>query len=301
MAGISALIVLFVFMIAVVSSLTGIVLIILSIILRWKANILKISLLLQIPLVLIISGTVILSAVRNAEKIEYFEAIENKVFVKRDEWKKGFDYNDKTLVPVNFLMNSDKNDLEHIGALAIENSYDYYPFYQLSNESGYELYYVLVLSFAGGEYYSRTFVDEKDYDAVMEYYCTADLSASVLWESAPENSELKYNWVKLNLDVNDKRSELMNLFHEVLDDVSDKKQTNTSIRGEGYDCFSYHFISDDSVFSTDLRVYTREDELILFVNKFKVEREIVEKYKEMLFSLVSETKAELEEKNEPHG
>lgn len=301
MAGISVLIVLFVFVIAVASSLTGIVLIILPKIQRRKANSLKISFLLQIPLVVVISGTVILSAVKDARKIEHFEAIENKVFVRRDEWKKGFDYNDKTLVPVNFLMNADKSELEYIGALAIENSYDYYSFYQLSNESGYELYYVHVTSFVGGEYYSRTFVDENDYDAVMEYYCTADLSASALWESAPENSELKYNWVKLNLDINDKHSELMNLFHEVLDDVSDKKKTSTSIRGEGYDCFSYHFISDDRVFSTDLRVYTREDELILFVNEYKVESEIVEKYKEMLFFLVSETKAELEEKNEPHG
>lgn len=320
MAGISILIVFFILMIVGASSLTGIVLFILSIILRKKEKdsqhnekggtgkrkagiILAISLFLQIPLIVIISGVVISSAVRKAREIKSFEAIENKVIVREDEWRKGFDYNGKTLVPVNFLMNSGKRHLggvfdiaEYIGALAIENTYDHYSFYQLNNESGYELFYVHVSSFAGGEYYSRTFVDENDYDAVMEYYCTADLSASALWESAPENSKFKYSWEGLDLDINDKRNELMNLFHEVLDDISDKKRVNTSIQGDGYDCFSYNIKSNDGVFSTDLRVYAREDELLLLVNEYKVESEIVEKYKGILFSLVSETTAEMEAK-----
>lgn len=102
MAGISILILLFVFMFTVASSLTGIVLFILSIILHKKEKdsqhnekggtgkrkagiILAISLFLQIPMIVIISGVVISSAVRKAREIKSFEAIENEVIEREEE------------------------------------------------------------------------------------------------------------------------------------------------------------------------------------------------------------------------
>lgn len=102
MAGISILILLFVFMFTVASSLTGIVLFILSIILHIKEKdsqhnekggtgkrkagiVLAISLFLQIPLVVVISGVVISSAVRKAREIKSFEAIESEVIERAEE------------------------------------------------------------------------------------------------------------------------------------------------------------------------------------------------------------------------
>lgn len=313
MAGISILIVLFVLMVIMATSVTGVVLFVMSIILFKKATksqyngksdpgrrkaavTLGISLLLLLPLAVVILGAVIGSKVEDARKREAFEAIEIKIPVQEEEWKKGFDYDGKTLVPVNFLMNPGKN-LEYIGALVIEDSYNYHSFHQLDNESGYPLYYVHISSFIGGEYYSRTFVDKNDYDAVMNYYCTSDLSIRASWKTAPESGSfnLTHVWSSLDLNINDQREELIQLFHEVLDDVSDKRQQNTS-DGEEYDCVLYNIKSNDGVFSVDLCVNTKGDELLLYVNEFKVEEEIAEKYKEMIFSLVSDTKAELLEK-----
>lgn len=310
MAGISILAALFFLMIVLGTTIAGVVLFIISIILFQKATnsqyngksepgrrkaavTLGISLLLLLPLAVLILGSVIGSRVEDARKRETFEAIEVKVPVQEGEWKKGFEYDGKTLVPVNFLMNPGK-DLEYIGALVTEDSYDYHSFHQLINESGYPLYYVHVSSFVGGEYYSRTFVDKNDYDAVMDYYCSSDLSISAFWETAPENSgfSLRHKWKTLDININNRQDEFISLFHEVLDDVSDKRQKNTYM-GEEYDCILYNIRSDDRVFSVDLCVNTKGDELFLYVNDFKVEDEIVEKYKEMLLSLISDTKAEL--------
>ena len=96
------MILLFVFMFTVASSITGIVLFILSIILRIREKdsqhnekggtgkrkagvILAISLFLQIPMIVIISGVVISSAVRKAREIKSFEAIENEVIEREEE------------------------------------------------------------------------------------------------------------------------------------------------------------------------------------------------------------------------
>lgn len=48
--------------------------------------------------------------------------------------------------------------------------------------------------------------------------------------------------------------------------------------------------------SIDLYVYTNDDEMILYLNEYKVESEIVEKYKEMLFSLINDSQSELLQK-----
>lgn len=307
MAGISILVVFFVFMVIMATSVAGVVLFILAMVLFRKAKsphhngkvsdgkrkaavILVISLLLLLPLVIFIISLAIGSRVEKVRKREAFEAIEIKVTVQED-WKKGFEYDGKTLVPVNFLMNPSK-ELEYIGALVTGDSYDFHSFYHLINESGFPLYYVHVSGFAYGEYFSRTFVDEDDYDAVMDYYCNSELSVSALWKTAPENSSLGHEWKNVDLNINDQRDEFVSLFHEVLDDVSDKRQESTSA-GDEYDCVLYNIKSRDGVFSVDLCVNTKDDELLLYVNDYKVEDEIAERYKEMLLSFVRDTKAEL--------
>lgn len=177
----------------------------------------------------------------------------------------------------------------------MEGSYDNYSLYQIINNSGYDLYYVWVESFAGGEYYSRTFVEEKDYEAVLEYYENSNLSVSVFWKSAPENTGLNYQWKKLDLQVEDKQDALIQLAHEVLDDVSDKKRT-ANINNDGYDCIIFRMESEDGVFSVDLEIYTKEVKMMLWLNDYEVESEIVEKYKELLFSLMQDAQTELLQK-----
>ena len=84
----------------------------------------------------------------------------------------------------------------------------------------------------------------------------------------------------------------MQLTHEVLDDVSDKKQTiNTS--EEGYDFILLRIESGDGVFRVDLDIYTNDEEMAVWLNGYKVENEIVEKYKEMLLSLINDAQTEL--------
>ena len=317
MAGISIILINFLAFIVLGSSFIGFILFVTSIILFLRRKkpqqggknkngkiaatvLLIISLVFQIPLGISIAAITISSERQKVKEKEEFEAIEDKVYAQKEEWKSGFEYEGKRLVPVSILINSDnyrssgKNkNLEKIGTLVMDGSYnDYYSIYQITNNSGFEIYYVWVETFAGGVYYSRTFVDKADYDEVLEYYATSDLSLSACWKSAPENTGLRNQWVKSDLSIDEKRDELMQLAHEVLDDVSDKKQTiNTS--EEGYDCILLKIESGDGVFRLDLEIYTKDEEMLIWLNGYKVDNKIVEKYKEMLFSLINDVQAEL--------
>lgn len=317
MAGISILLINFLAFIVLGASFIGFILFITSIILFLKKKkpqqggkhkngkiaatvILIISLVFQIPLVISIAAITIGAERQKVKEKEEFEAIEDKVYAQKEEWKSGFDYDGKSLVPVSILINSEnyrssgKNkNLEIIGTLVMDGSYNnYYSIYQITNDSGYDIYYVWVETFAGGVYYSRTFVNEADYDAVLEYYDTSDLSLSACWKSAPDNTGLRNQWVKTDLNIDEKQDELMQLTHKVLDDVTDKKQTiNTS--EEGYDCILLRLESGDGVFRLDIEIYTKDKEMMVWLNGYKVESEITEKYKEMLSSLVNDAQTEL--------
>ncbi len=303
------------FTIVIISSLIGCILFIVSIILFLKKKnsqnsgkfttrkgiaivIFVVSLLFLFPLGITITGEVIVSEMQNSKDKKIIEAIENKIIVQENEWKYGFEYNGKYLVPLNILMNSDNyeisgkfKNLEKIGALVIENSYKYYSFYKISNDSGYNIYYVGYESFVGNDYYSRTFVDKNEYESILNYYNTSNFSVSALWKSAPEIN-LRNSSKKLNLNINDKCEKLIELFHNVLDDVSNKKRVSTSVKGD-YECMLFTLKSNDNVFTVDLCVYTRKDEMIVYLNEYKVENEIVEKYKEILFSLINDSQTEL--------
>lgn len=320
MAGISLLFINFLIFIVLGASFIGFILFITSIILFLRKKkpqqggknkngkiaatvLLIISLFFQIPLVISIAAVTISSERQKAKEKEEFEAIEDKVYAHKEEWKSGFDYDGKRLVPVSILINSEnyrssgKNkNLEKIGTLVMDGSYNnYYSIYQITNDSGFKIYYVWVETFAGGVYYSRTFVDIADYDAVLEYYVSSDLFLSACWKSAPENTEIRNQWIKSDLNIDEKQDELMQLTHEVLDDVSDKKQTiNTS--EEGYDCILLKIESVDGVFRLDFEIYTKDEEMLVWLNGYKVESEIVTKYEEMLSSLVNDVQAEVLEK-----
>lgn len=260
---------------------------------------LVISIIMFFPLLITIFVLSINSKIQDEKEKAVIESIENKVIVTEDEWKEGFEYNDKNLVPVNIFMNSDnyKNNglfknLNKIGALVIENTNNYYNLYEIDNDSGYKIYYVWVESFANGEHYSRTFVDENEYDLVLEYYNTCDFKISTLWKSAPQDTELRNNWKSLNLDINNNRDELIQLSHEVLDDISNNKLGGIPL--ENYDeCMEFEIKSTDKVFTIDLIIYTKDDEMKLDLNGYEVEDKIVQKYKEMLQSLINNTQKEL--------
>lgn len=251
-----------------------------------------------LPMLITVLGSSVFSAIQNNKERAAIESIENKVIVKKDEWKKGFEYNDKHLIPVNIFLNSDNyefggtsKNLNHIGALVIEKTTEVYSFYELDNDSGYKIYYVHVSEFVGGEYYSRTFVDENDYDSVLEYYNTSNLEISALWRTGPH----EYVWQSLNLDIANSRDELIELSHEVLDDVSDKIQKSVSILGEDYDKgFEFEIQSDDGVFAINLVIYT--EQMKLYLNGYEVEENIIEKHKAMLLSLINDAQEELLEK-----
>lgn len=255
--------------------------------------------LLLLPLGITVGVMAMAAGMDNMEKIRTVESIENKIYVQGDEWKYGFAYDGKELVPVNLFMNDDRyfsngknQNLEKIGALVTEDLDVHYWFYQVENNSGYDIYYVKVEGFAGGAYYSRTFVDKEDYDAVLDYYSNAALSVRALWKSAPADTDLRNNWKTVDLNLDDARGELLSLFHAVLDDVSDRKRVNTY--REGYsEGISFEILSEDGILKVDLCIYTKEEEMIVYLNEYEVESEIVDTYKEMLFSLIGDTQAEL--------
>lgn len=312
MAGISLLLINFLAFIVLGSSFIGFILFVISIILFLRNKkpqqggknknrkiiatvLLVISIVFQIPLGISIAVITIGSDRQKVKEKEEFEAIEDKVYAQKEEWKSGFDYDGKRLVPVSILINSDnyrssgKNkNLEKIGTLVMDGSYNnYYSIYQITNDSGFEIYYVWVETFAGGVYYSRTFVDIADYAAVLEYYVTSGLSLSACWKTAPENMGIRNQWIKSDLNIDEKQDELMQLTHAVLDDVSDKKQTiNTS--EEGYDCILLKIESGDGVFRLDLEIYTKDEEMTVWLNGYKVESEIVTKYNDMLLALIND-------------
>lgn len=316
MAGISILLLNFILGFVFLSAFVGLVLFIVSMVLfrrkkkagnpMKKANkasaiaLLVISLICFLPLGISVVGIAFISGMESTKEIEKLEAIENKVYVDRYEWKDGFDYNGEHLVPVNIFVNSENyrshgkyKNLDKIGALIMENSNDYYSFYQIRNNSGYDLYYVWVESFSGGMYFSRTFVKERDYEDVLDYYEDSDFRISALWKSAPEDTHLRNNWTSLDLHMEGgQREELVQLTHEVLDDLSDKRQVSTSW-DKNYEGISFQLKSDDSVFSIHLSIYTKNEDMVVFLNNYQLEDEIVERYKEMLSSLIREAQAEL--------
>lgn len=260
---------------------------------------LVISIILFLPLIISIFVVSINSKNQDTKEKQIIESIENKVIVKKDEWKNGFEYDGKNLVPVNIFINSDnyKNNgsfknLNKIGALVIENTNSYYSLYELDNDSGYKIYFVWVETFVGEEYYSRTFVDKNEYDSVLNYYNTANLKVSALWKSAPEDTKLANLWESLNLNIDDNRDELIKLSHEVLDDVSGKKVVSTS--AENYDeCMEFQIKSADKVFAIHLVIYTKDNEMKLYLNEYEVENKIAQSHKEMLLSLINDAQKEL--------
>lgn len=254
------------------------------------------SIILFLPAVISMFVLSMTSVIQYTKEKQVIESIENKVIVKRDEWKNGFEYDGKNLVPINIFMNSDNYDsfknLNEIGALVIKHTNNYYSLYELDNDSGYKIYFVWVESFTGGEYYSRTFVDKNEYDSVLEYYNTANLEVSALWKSAPEYTNLRNSWTGLELNIDDKRDELIKLSHEVLDDVSGKRQVYTS--AENYDEYmTFQIYSTDKVFTIDLVICTKDDEMELYLNGYEVEEKTTQKYKDMLRSLTNDAQKEL--------
>ena len=51
--------------------------------------------------------------------------------------------------------------------------------------------------------------------------------------------------------------------------------------------------SVDKVFTIDLKIYTKNDEIKLNLNRYEVEDKIVQKYNKMLQSLINNTQKEL--------
>ncbi|MDE7283002.1 MAG: hypothetical protein K2N85_05395, partial [Lachnospiraceae bacterium] len=124
MAGISILLINFLVFIVLGASFIGFILFITSIILFLKKKkpqqggknkngkiaatvILIISLVFQIPLVISIAAITIGAERQKVKEKEEFEAIEDKVYAQKEEWKSGFDYDGKSLVPVSILINSE--------------------------------------------------------------------------------------------------------------------------------------------------------------------------------------------------
>lgn len=65
------------------------------------------SIIFSFPLLITAFSLFISSKIENDREKAIIESFETKVFVKEDEWKNGFEYNGKKLIPVNIFINSD--------------------------------------------------------------------------------------------------------------------------------------------------------------------------------------------------
>ena len=263
---------------------------------------LVISIIFSLPMLILLVASSIFSIIQNEKEKAVIESIENKVIVE-DEWKKGFEYDGKNLVPVNLFINSDNYDyddnLTGIGVLVIENTNNYHSLYELASDSGYKIYYVHVSEFVGGEYYSRTFVDENDYDSVLEYYNTAHFEVSAMWRTAPEETKLNNIGKSLDLNIDDNRDDLIELSHEVLDNIPNKDKESVNPLYENYEISMEFWIkSSDNVFTIHLVIYTKQNEMRLYLNDYEAEEKIVEKHRDMLLHLMDESQKELLDKVE---
>lgn len=260
---------------------------------------LVISIILFFPLVFGIFVVSIDSNIQDRKEKRIIESIENKVIVERDEWRNGFVYNDKNLVPINIFINSDNyningsfKNLNKVGALVIDGTNTYYNLYEIDNDSGYKIYFVWIKTFVGGDYYSRTFVDKNEYDSVLEYYNNkANLKVSALWKTAPQDTHLSNAWKDLKLNINNNRDEIIELSHEVLDDPNRYKSTTSSTNYD--ECIDFEIKSDDKVFTLDLNIYIIDDKIKLDLNDYEVADEVIEKHKTMLLFLINNAKKEL--------
>lgn len=233
-----------------------------------------------------------------------WESIENKVLVDKN-WPKGFTYNGDELIPVPIFSNSDnyreilqgKGNLSQIGSLVFFEDYYTNNFYQLENNSGFDLYYVWKESFANGEHYSCTFVKKEDFDAVLDYYNQAvGYTASVLWKSAPEETSFSSSWTYLKQPMDDKLVWLIPLCHEVLDDVANKRTSGAPLYNNMDYCDDYmnlNIASKDAAFTIGICLYTQGENLFLYLNDYKVEDEIVDQYREQILELIAQVKAEM--------
>ena len=131
----------------------------------------------------------------------------------------------------------------------------------------------------------------------MEYYNTAHFEASAIWRTAPEETKLHFNWESLDLNIDDNRDELIELSHEVLDDIPNKERVNPL--SENYEIsMEFRIKSNDNVFTIHLVIYTKQDEIKLRLNDYEAEEKIVEKHRDMLLYLMDESQKELLDKVE---
>ena len=261
-----------------------------------------ISLVLFFPVLVVGAWAVIYYEKDEAEKSSYIASIENKAIVKGDEWLNGFEYKGKNLVPVDIFRNAENynnqgvfKNLNEDGAVVEKGTTFYHIIYDVDNDSGYKIYYVWHESLINREAYTRTFVDKNEYDSILDYYNNkCDYKLSAYWESAPQDIKDKDKDGIYNLDLNaicDKK-EFIQLAHEVLDGNNSTASDQDPI--EGYDNYmSLTIKSEDKVCDIKLVISTKGDEMNLYLNKLKVEDEIVQEHKDLLLALINNSQKEI--------
>lgn len=228
-------------------------------------------------------------------------SIKDKAYVYENEWRDGFELNGKKFVPLKIRDNYQYDTFDDIndgGVLMIKKSLSYHVLRDLKNDSCYHIYHIYLERIE--RHSSTTFVAEDDYDSIMEYYENADLEVTALWETAPENTQLRNMNTKLDLKIDN--DEWMQLTHEMLDDTSKNESFTNISTGEGRqysdEVMEFTVNSPDNIIATTLNVYIKDDKMDLIFNGYVLNDEIIEEHKDMFMSLIDDSQKELLQKSQ---
>lgn len=233
---------------------------------------------------------------KECSDLERIISIKNKGYVDEDEWRDGFELNGKKFVPLKIRDNYQYGTFDSQddgGVLMIKKSLSYHVLRDVKNDSGYHIYHIYLETIE--RHSSTTFVAEDDHDSIMEYYENADLEISALWETAPENTQLRNANTKLDLKIDN--DEWMQLTHEMLDDTSKNESFTNKSTGEGRqysdEIMEFTINSPDNIIATTLKVYIKDDKMDLIFNGYVLNDEIIEEHKDMFMSLIDDSQEEL--------
>lgn len=249
----------------------------------------------MLPLIII---TVLISINNISQNIQYnqeLNAIQNKAYATGDDWKDGFTFDGKQLVPVHLLINHSSYSTDarsEVGALVINGTNSYFNIYTIENDSGFTIYRVWVSSFRGGEHYTCTFVAEEDYDEVIDYYRNAPLDVYLIERQTTDDSDGDFPFSKLSLDLTGRQEDIMDATMEILDNHPDIATAPNSINGRG--AFTkLEFCSSDDVLTIEIICIETEGNIEFWIEGFPLEGEASESYEQVLTDLMTEVKSEL--------
>ena len=285
MAGISIIIANLLLFLLTILTVVGLIFLILSFIMKKKNNSkLKkifsiIGLIFEIPLLLMILISNVHGYKYNKSKENEIKKMQNKIYVNENTWNKGFEFENKELVPISLLYNSANysqyNNLKQVGTIVYKHSVSYNHLYEVKNNSNHTIYYVWEESGDPKQKYTRTFVEKDYYDEIINYYKNTDYIISIL---------IKNIWQSVDYDDQNQIKRIIEIADNTLNNYDYKKESLDDIAGG--ETYNYNLYSTDKSLLIEMKIYKKNNKIFLYINDFRVDDEVVNKNIDLMNSLM---------------